>query len=110
MVTFFIDLMIAALSVCLAVCGIQTSGEGSWMYLLLAPIIEWVTEASLDRWRLYQAVGYIKKAMDSPKGYDEGRVTRTQESIYAYRCLRPVPDFVYRLTKRNEQEKADYRL
>ena len=108
--TFLLDFMVAILAVGLSAFIIQKAGRDSLALVLLTPTIEWLAETACDRVKLCRAAGRIKDSMEDLGGYDEEHITRTQKHIYAYRCLRPVPDFVYVLTRGAEQEKADFSL
>lgn len=108
--TFLFDFLIVITAVGLTAFFIQRTGRDSLALVLLTPTIEWLAETTCDRVKLCRAVGRIKDSMEDLGSGDEECITRTQKCIYAYRCLRPVPDFIYALTRGAEQEKADSSL
>ena len=105
-----IDVLVAAAIMFVVVRGIMRSGASSIAYVLLTPVVEWVVECALDRCRLYTVAKGIKLSVENLGSDEEGQIRRIQNLIYECRCLRPVPDFLYRLTKDCEQWKADHTL
>ena len=109
-VTLLLDCAIGVALIMVAVRCIQLSGVDSLKFVLLTPAIEWLAETMFDRYKLLCAASRIKNSREDLGNSSEESVTEVQKLIYACRCLRPVPDFLYALTKDSEQEKADSRL
>lgn len=104
------DSVLALAASAFAFEAIQKGGSGSFAFVLVTPIIEWALETALDRLRLYAHVAELKSYMKEIDEHDEKATKKAQELIYDYRCLRPLPDWVYWLTKTSEQAKAELRL
>lgn len=109
-VTLLIDLGVAAIATTIATLGIKESGANAIAYVLLTPIIVWIVECVIDRWCLRHATKRIKDSMEDLWEDDERHVKKAQDRIFEYRCRRPVPDFVYGLTKDAEQQRVEARL